>query len=56
MQARMGWLLRAHYDGFLREPLPEGWSELIRCLDEKERLRLKTELAIAADDGSPLRN
>ena len=40
----LGWLLRAHYDGLASEPLPERWSELIRTLDEKQRLRLKTEL------------
>ena len=34
----LGWLLRAHYDGLAREPLPERWLELIRCLDESERL------------------
>lgn len=40
----LGFLLRAHYDGLAREPLPARWVELIRCLDEKQRLTLKAEL------------
>ena len=44
----LGWLLRAHYDGLAREPLPERWIELMRTLDEKERLRLKTEMSMEA--------
>jgi hypothetical protein len=51
----LGWLLRAHYDGLAREPLPERWLELIRCLDENERLRLKAELNVE-DDERLLRN
>ena len=46
----LGWLLRAHYDGLASEPLPERWAELIRTLDEKQRLRLKTELAMETED------
>ena len=46
---RLGWLLRAHYDGLAREPLPERWIELMRTLDEKERLRLKAELCMEAE-------
>jgi hypothetical protein len=42
----LGWLLRAHYDGLAREPLPERWVELIRTLDDKQRLKLKTELSM----------
>jgi hypothetical protein len=42
----LGWLLRAHYDGLAREPLPERWRELIRTLDEKERLKLKTDMGM----------
>jgi hypothetical protein len=45
----LGWLLRAHYDGLAREPLPERWTELIRTLDEKQRLKLKTELCMDAE-------
>ena len=25
----LGWLLRAHHDGVIREPLPARWVELI---------------------------
>ena len=45
----LGWLLRAHYDGLAREPIPERWTELIRTLDEKQRLKLKTELRMEAE-------
>jgi hypothetical protein len=45
----LGWLLRAHYDGLAREPLPERWMELIRTLDEKQRLKLKAELSMEAE-------
>ena len=45
----LGWLLRAHYDGLAREPLPERWTELIRTIDEKQRLKLKTELCMEAE-------
>ena len=47
----LGWLLRAQYDGVMREPLPARWVELINCLDEKERLkseRLRTNRAASA--------
>ena len=50
----LGWLLRAHYDGVMREPLPARWTELIDCVDEKERTRLKSELSFGED--APLRN
>ena len=50
----LGWQLRAHYDGLARQPLPERWIELIRCLDEKERLRLKAELGVRGDDDDAL--
>lgn len=50
-------LLRAHYDGLAHEPLPERWIELIDCLEEKERLRLKSELSVAGQDAArPLKN
>ena len=42
----LGWLLRAKHDGLIREPLPERWLELINCVDEKERARLKAELRL----------
>lgn len=45
----LGWLLRAHYDCLAREPLPARWTELMRSLDEKERLKLKTELRMEAE-------
>ena len=51
----LGLLLRAHYDGVMREPLPARWTELINCLDEKERTRLKAELSYG-DEGAPLKN
>ncbi len=51
----LGWLLRAQYDGVMREPLPARWVELINCVDEKERTRLKAELSYG-DDGAPLKN
>ena len=41
----VGWLLRAQYDRVIREPLPARWVELINCVDEKERTRLKSELS-----------
>ena len=43
------------YDGVIREPLPARWTELINCLDEKERTRLKAELSYG-DEGAPLKN
>lgn len=46
----LAFLLRAHYDGLAREPLPERWTELIRCLDEKQRLHLKADLRMQ-DEG-----
>jgi hypothetical protein len=45
----LGWLLRAHYDGLAREPLPRRWTELIRTLDEKQRLKLKTDMSMEAE-------
>ena len=51
----LGWLLRAQYDRLLREPLPARWTELINCMDEKERTRLKSELNYG-DEGAPLSN
>ncbi len=51
----LGWLLRAQHDGIIREPLPARWVELINCLDEKERTRLKAELSFG-DEGAPLKN
>ena len=53
----LGWLLRAQYDGLAREPLPERWIELMRTLDEKERLELKTELSMESEGTEhPTRN
>jgi len=41
----------------MHEPLPSRWIELMNCLDEKERARLKAELTVAGADGErPLRN
>lgn len=45
----LGWLLRAQYDGVMREPLPARWVELINCVDESERNRLKSELRVGGD-------
>jgi hypothetical protein len=45
----LGWLLRAHYDGLAREPLPQRWKELICTLDEKQRLKLKTDMSMEAE-------
>ncbi len=50
----IGWLLRAHHDGLIREPLPDRWIELISCMDEKERARLKSELGRPPSDSEPL--
>ena len=50
MRDGLGSLLRAHYDGLAREPLPERWVELINCLDEKRRVRLKLGLMSAESD------
>lgn len=53
----LGWLLRAEHAGLMHEPLPSRWIELMNCLDEKERARLKAELTVAGADGErPLRN
>ena len=51
----LGWLLRAKYNGVMREALPARWTELINCMDEKERTRLKSELNYGGDC-IPLRN
>ena len=51
----LGWLLRAQYDGVMREPLPARWVELINRLHEKERTRLKSELSYG-DESAPLNN
>lgn len=48
----LGRMLRAQHDGLMREPLPARWIELINCLDEKERARLKSELHLASEDGA----
>jgi hypothetical protein len=34
---------------FEREPLPRRWTELIRTLDEKQRLKLKTDMSMEAE-------
>ncbi len=49
----LGWLLRAEHDGVIREPLPARWVELINCMDEKERERLKSELSLGPELTSP---
>jgi hypothetical protein len=51
----LGWLLRAQLDEVIRGPLPPRWVELINCLDEKERIRLKAEL-IDGNESAPLKN
>ena len=51
----LGWLLPAQHEGIIREGLPARWVELINCLDEKERTRLKAELSYG-DEGTPLKN
>jgi len=51
----LGWLLRAQYDRLLREPLPARWTELINCVDDKERTRLKSELCFG-DECAPPKN
>ena len=51
----LGWLLRAQLDEVIREPLPPRWIELINCLDEKERTRLKSELSFG-NECAPLKN
>ena len=50
----LGWLLRAQYDGLLRDPLPDRWLELINCLDENKRARLKAELNLPEGAPGPL--
>jgi hypothetical protein len=50
----LGWLLRARFDGVIREPLPARWAELINCVDDKERARLKLELT-CGDACTPLK-
>ena len=45
----LSWLLRVYYDGLAREPLPERWIELMRTLDEKQRLKLKTDLRMEVE-------
>ncbi len=53
----LGWLLRAQYDGVVRDPLPARWVELINCMDEQERARLKSELHLDGDESArPLKN
>ena len=51
----LGWLLRAQYDRVIREPLPARWTELINCVDENERTRLKSELSFG-EGCAPLKN
>ena len=51
----LGWLLRVQHEGIIREGLPARWAELINCLDEKERTRLKAELSYG-DESAPLKN
>ena len=51
----LGWLLRAQSDRVIREPLPARWVELINCVDEKERTRLKSELSYG-NECAPLKN
>ncbi len=53
----LGWLLRAQYDDVVRDPLPARWVELINCMDEQERNRLKSELHLDDDETiRPLKN
>ena len=53
----LGWLLRTPHDGVIREPLPARWVELINCMDEQERNRLKSELHLDDDETlRPLKN
>ena len=53
MREGLGFLLRAHYDGLAREPLPERWVELINCLDENKRVRLKSKLmSVESEDAT----
>ncbi len=49
----IAWMLRAHHDGLIREPLPEKWLELMNCVDDKERARLKSELSMPESDRGP---
>ena len=49
----LGWLLRVQHEGIIREGLPARWVELINCLDEKERARLKAELSYG-EESAPL--
>ena len=51
----LGWLLRPRYDGVMRDTLPARWTELINCVDEKERTRLKSELSYG-DECAPPKN
>jgi hypothetical protein len=52
----LGWLLRAQHDGLLKDPPPERWLELLNCLDDKERIRLKMKLRVdSGHDPEPLK-
>ena len=40
---RLGKALHGHLDGVVAEPMPERWVDLIRYLNEKERLQSESD-------------
>jgi hypothetical protein len=44
MRIGLGSLLRASHDSLAHEALPETWVQLMNCIDETEKKRLKAEL------------
>lgn len=35
IEKRLGQVLRSYYDDIAKEPLPERWAQLIKCLNDK---------------------
>jgi Anti-sigma factor NepR len=54
IRRRIGNTLRSEYDRIASEPLPERWVDLIRYLDEKERLENERQELNAPQPGTAL--
>jgi hypothetical protein len=49
MRVGLGGLLRASHSSLAVEALPDKWVELMNCIDESERNRLKAELMVQGE-------
>jgi hypothetical protein len=49
MRVGLGGLLRASHSSLALEALPEKWVELMNCIDENEKNRLKAEMIVQGE-------